>query len=185
MDFKAECTAGDQIECFGMPLTGCANGNSSTQQFLHLLQKGGSDVEVWRARTTWTPRVAAAATAAAAAGAVAPEICLNGSHASNGKVTLRSSSHSNSENQSAPVHPNGNRSLLSSDNTRASRSQIDCGEASRNSHNTDITAPADTWSTTVAMDSVSSKSQAGGGSQVAQHNPGLPTSPAVDVGKKD
>eukprot|EP00775_Hariotina_reticulata_P013322 gene13322-13451_t len=56
MDFKAECTAGDQIECFGMPLTDCSNGNGKQQQFLHLLRKGGSDVEVWRARTTWTPR---------------------------------------------------------------------------------------------------------------------------------
>ncbi|WIA37458.1 hypothetical protein OEZ86_014375 [Tetradesmus obliquus] len=45
MDFKAECTAGDQIECFGMPLTDCASSNGSTQQFLHLLRKGGSNTE--------------------------------------------------------------------------------------------------------------------------------------------
>jgi hypothetical protein len=56
MDFKAECTAGDKIECFGMPLTDSSNGNGKQQQFLHLLRKSGSEVEVWRARTTWTPR---------------------------------------------------------------------------------------------------------------------------------
>jgi acyl-CoA thioesterase FadM len=53
MDFKAECTAGDEIDCFGMSLT--AEGDTSKQQFLHLLRKGGTETEVWRARTTWVP----------------------------------------------------------------------------------------------------------------------------------
>jgi hypothetical protein len=87
MDFKAECTAGDQIECFGMPLTDCASSNGSTQQFLHLLQKGGSDTEVWRARTTWKPQIvsqqpsrdADASSAAPIAAAAAPAAAaLNG-----------------------------------------------------------------------------------------------------------
>lgn len=55
MDFKAECTAGDQIECFGMPLSEACEGNGQKQQFLHLLRKGGTNNEVWRARTTWAP----------------------------------------------------------------------------------------------------------------------------------
>jgi hypothetical protein len=90
MDFKAECTAGDQIECFGMPLTDCASSNGSTQQFLHLLRKGGSDTEVWRARTTWKPQKmtqqtassveisSSAAPAAAAAAVQAAPAVLNG-----------------------------------------------------------------------------------------------------------
>jgi hypothetical protein len=53
MDFKAECTAGDEIDCFGMSLT--PEGDTSKQQFLHLLRKGGTETEVWRARTTWVP----------------------------------------------------------------------------------------------------------------------------------
>ncbi|WIA17235.1 hypothetical protein OEZ85_014109 [Tetradesmus obliquus] len=60
MDFKAECTAGDQIECFGMPLTDCASSNGSTQQFLHLLRKGGSNTEV-RARVHACSRVGSGA----------------------------------------------------------------------------------------------------------------------------
>eukprot|EP00879_Flechtneria_rotunda_P001457 GHRR01001611.1.p1 GENE.GHRR01001611.1~~GHRR01001611.1.p1 ORF type:complete len:446 (+),score=123.10 GHRR01001611.1:244-1581(+) len=57
MDFKAECTAGDKIECFGMSLTESQNGSSQQpQQYLHLLRKAGTGTEVWRARTTWSPR---------------------------------------------------------------------------------------------------------------------------------
>jgi acyl-CoA thioesterase FadM len=55
MDFKAECTAGDVIECCGMPLSQAGSSNGCTQQFLHLLRKGDSGAEVWRARTTWAP----------------------------------------------------------------------------------------------------------------------------------
>jgi hypothetical protein len=57
MDFKAECTAGDVIECLGMPLSGqdAGGGNGCKQQFLHLLRKGDTGAEVWRARTTWSP----------------------------------------------------------------------------------------------------------------------------------
>lgn len=60
MDFKAECTAGDQVECLGMSLTESVNGNGHAQQFLHLLRKWDAEaqrhVEVWRARTTWKPK---------------------------------------------------------------------------------------------------------------------------------
>lgn len=94
MDFKAECTAGDQIECFGMPLTDCASSIGRTQQFLHLLRKGGSDTEVWRARTTWTPhplaqQPASSLSTSSAAPAVAPAVPAavlngNGAAAANG-----------------------------------------------------------------------------------------------------
>lgn len=61
MDFKAECHAGDTVEVLGHPLTDVSNGNGCAQQFLHLLRKpeGGSGGagEVWRARTTWMPKV--------------------------------------------------------------------------------------------------------------------------------
>ena len=57
MDFKAECHAGDAVEVWGHPLSDLSNGNGCAQQFLHTLRKpGGSAGEVWRARTTWTPK---------------------------------------------------------------------------------------------------------------------------------
>lgn len=76
MDFKAECTAGDQIDCFGMPLTESAGSNGCKQQFLHLLRKGGTDTEVWRARTTWTPLVSSGSNSSSTAASV-----LNGAAA--------------------------------------------------------------------------------------------------------
>lgn len=61
MDFKAECTAGDEVECLGMPLSDGPSSSSSggQYQYLHLLRKRGADgpQEVWRARTTWVPKV--------------------------------------------------------------------------------------------------------------------------------
>ena len=74
MDFKAECVAGDQVECLGMPLSpGFINNGSSSsssggstgpqnEEFLSLLRKvgpSGNNQEVWRARTTWAPKVVA------------------------------------------------------------------------------------------------------------------------------
>eukprot|EP00878_Enallax_costatus_P017170 GHUV01018026.1.p1 GENE.GHUV01018026.1~~GHUV01018026.1.p1 ORF type:complete len:186 (+),score=75.96 GHUV01018026.1:610-1167(+) len=179
MDFKAECTAGDQIECFGMPLTDCANGNGSTQQFLHLLRKGGSDVEVWRARTTWTPRAAAAA--AAAEGAVGSGVSLPGSsHISNGKTRP-----CNTNNGSSAVHLNGRSTASSSSKTAASCSQTDCSNANCSNHQTGAAAQADSQPTIVPAESAPlAESQAGGGPGVLQQEPDPQANTAAGARKK-
>lgn len=114
MDFKAECTAGDQIDCFGMPLTESAGSNGCKQQFLHLLRKGGTDTEVWRARTSWTPLVSSGSSSSstassvlngAAAAAPAPvaaikEVSSNGKAAAAASQEPVSSSSSSSSNGS-------------------------------------------------------------------------------------
>lgn len=93
MDFKAECTAGDQIDCFGMPLTDTAQGNGCKQQFLHLLRKGSTDTEVWRARTTWAPvfssNSSSSVTAAANASGVSPSAAPSTSNGAAGVAAGR------------------------------------------------------------------------------------------------
>jgi fatty acyl-ACP thioesterase A len=58
IDYKAECAAGDTVDCFGARLTepsaAAANVNGTgTQHLLHTLQRGGS--ELVRCRTAWRP----------------------------------------------------------------------------------------------------------------------------------
>lgn len=125
MDFKAECTAGDQIECFGMPLTDCANGNGSTQQFLHLLRKGGTDVEVWRARTTWKPRgpVGAASAVADSAASVVSSSSRTAAPCSNG-VSSSSPAHVNGKRPSSEVEArNGSKSSATCSRTECSNTK--------------------------------------------------------------
>lgn len=148
MDFKAECTAGDQIECFGMPLTDCANGNGSVQQFLHLLRKGGSDMEVWRARTTWTPRTGASKSAVAAAVASAAVAGTNpASSISIGKVVPASSigRPSNGSNK-ANMHLNGSSSSSSGSNSGSASTQTSPTDCSR----TDVSSRSRADSATIS-----------------------------------
>lgn len=148
MDFKAECTAGDQIECYGMPLTDCANGNGSAQQFLHLLRKGGTDVEVWRARTTWTPRTAGMSPAAAAA--VSSTACTS---SSNGKVVPPCAGASQNGSKPAGSHLNGNSAVSSSSSkSTASCSRTECSNTNCSNNHTDTAAAESTAAPAQAAD---------------------------------
>jgi len=146
MDFKAECTAGDQIECFGMPLPEACEGTCQKQQFMHLLRKGGTDTEVWRARTTWAPvnnsSGSSSGTKASTATAAAPLVSngtahalSNGVPASNGIKgnSSRSSSHnavstgSASSNQSAAAASAAVASVAASSNGASAGTSSDSG----------------------------------------------------------